>query len=348
MIRDAEGRIARIEIVDAVRPFYTYAVEAASGGDLRSDPAELRVELRWPNGPGTHAIIRTSGVPVAFATALLRDSATGAPLDRSETEAPGPSRSVFDVIATPSPTTSIFALICASSVGVDEVCRSVILEATNGRHLPFLPPDTPAYRALPEARTALEEAWIGCGPLHGTSCVEDGIDLFGTDPSVLYQRWPGFEPPLARGADSELLQAVSWNWFVRHLWARQLEPGIGDASGCTFATPNGCTGLGIEPVRSQPRRVLADEPIDGPALRWDWELGTTFELAPITIEGDLDPAIARLATDALRGRIHVSGPFQGTEGEPDAAVQWLPEPSASLAGAVAAAVLAVEARTRRC
>jgi hypothetical protein len=41
-----------------------------------------------------------------------------------------------------------------------------------------------------------QEALLGCGPLYGTSCDLDGIDLMNAEASALLQSWPGFEGTL--------------------------------------------------------------------------------------------------------------------------------------------------------
>ncbi len=41
--------------------------------------------------------------------------------------------------------------------------------------------------------TNQQEALIGCGPLYGTDCDVDGLDIFHTEASVLLQAFPGFE-----------------------------------------------------------------------------------------------------------------------------------------------------------
>jgi len=121
---------------------------------------------------------------------------------------------------------------------------------------------------------------------------------------------------------------------------------VGEAAGCSFEMPDGCAPLGIEPGRFAARRVLPDEPVAGPVLRWDWELGTTFELTSLEVEGDLSPALVALAADSLPQRVHVVGPFEGGNGEPDAVAIWIPEPAGSLAAATALGALAVLVRRR--
>jgi hypothetical protein len=102
---------------------------------------------------------------------------------------------------------------------------------------------------------------------------------------------------------------------VAGLLRRGVEPGIGEAADCTYATPDGCTALAASYVRFPAHRVLPDEPIAGPALRWDWETGTTFAFGPLTVEGSVSPGLVAAIGTAL-GRVHVAGPFEGTNGDP--------------------------------
>ena len=47
--------------------------------------------------------------------------------------------------------------------------------------------------ALGEVLSPTQEALLGCGPLLGTQCDNQGIDLLNAEASVLYQSFPGFE-----------------------------------------------------------------------------------------------------------------------------------------------------------
>jgi len=239
-----------------------------------------------------------------------------------------------------------------TSIGFAADCqRASWISFVDAARVPIAADDSAAFRPLPAAPSPLDEALLGCGSAYGTSCEDDGTDLRFADASVLNQRSPGLEAPLPDGGDSLVLETAAWNWFARQALAAGIEPGEGDAAGCTFETPEGCDALGVEPQRFAARRVLADEPIPGPPLRWDWEMGTTFELASVeVVEGSLTPATLASFQSSLPVRVHVVGPFAGANGEPDAVAYWLPEPTGSLlaAGALGAlAALRVIHRSRR-
>ena len=175
------------------------------------------------------------------------------------------------------------------------MCGALWLLATHGDDLPIEPTvASSAYRDVPAERSEREQALLGCGAAYGTSCDEDGVDLRLADAGVLHQWFPGLATVLPDAGDSDVVQRVAWNWYAAQLMRRGVEPGVGDAADCTFETPGGCADLDVAGPRFPARRVLPDEPIAGPEIRWDWELGTTFELGPVEVEGDVSPQLLAL------------------------------------------------------
>jgi hypothetical protein len=309
IVRDDADRIATAEIATGApdRKHITYRIEAAAGGDVRDAPALLVREVPLSAG----AVARLMGGPLRSATAQARDPDTGALL-ASE---PGPDDELLTSLGTTS-TAAIFLLIQCSSIGfggteeeagrIANRCKAYWLAGGSPHHAPLLDPtSSPAFRTVPAPRSPLDEALLGCGALFGTSCDADGVDLRRADPSVLHQRFPGLEAPLPPGGDSDVLEVAAWNFFTMQALASGMEPGTGEAAACTFEMPEGCAALGIRPQRFAARRPLPDEPVAGPALRWDWELGTTFSLESVAFEGDVSPVLRSLVEESLPLRVHL-------------------------------------------
>lgn len=353
VVRDDQDRIVRVEVDTGAalrKGGGSYTIEALPGGDVRGGAARLvwEIQVAYPFGPG---VLRAEGVPIAVAAPFERDPVTGAVLPPAA-GAPVPSAEVFETLATPSLVATRFALICASSVAFSDPvteagCRAMWLSAADGTRLPLTADGgTPPYVEVPTSRSETDEALLGCGAAYGTSCDEDGIDLWRADANVLLQRLPWMEPTLPIGGDSEVLQRIAWNWFAALTLGSGVVPGIDPAAGCSFATPEGCADLAPAQTRFPARQVLPDEPIAGSAIRWEWELGTTFELGPVAVEGTVDPQLIALLLGSLAPRVHVSGPFADADGQPDAAVTWIPEPASPLASAATLLVLLAEHRRR--
>lgn len=341
--RDQDGRIARVVIDDdggtsGRKGSGRYTIEAAPGQDVRGGA----VRLQWENDVAG-GVVRAEGVAIETAAPLPRDAITGVATEPAP-PALHPSAAVFASLEHPSANDVIFGAICATSIGSDFTTCPVLWSASA---IPLVPyPAGAPFEPVPPMRSERDEALLGCGAAYETSCEQDGLDLRFASASVLYQRFPGLGGGLPEGGDSAVLARITWNWFAGQAMRTGTTPGEGDASACTFATPAGCASLETSPFRRfAARRVLPDEPIPGPDVRWDWEMGTTFELGPLETEGDVPPALLDLLPRAGGLRVHVIGPFAGAGGEPDAAVHWVPEPKRALAAV--AAVLALAALRRR-
>lgn len=352
VVRDGADRIVRLEIDTGGgirKSAGSYAIEALPDGDVRGGAARLVWEMPIP-APFGSGVLRAEGMPIATAVPLARDAITGAAIVPAPGES-APSAEAFAALATPSSSEMVFALISCSSIGfgdpsINTMCRAAWLIAADGDGLPLEPPAAPAYRDVPDERSEREQALLGCGAAYGTSCDAGGIDLRLADASVVHQAFPGLAGPLPDGGDSELLRRFAWNWYAAQLMRRGVEPGAGGAADCTFETPDGCADLDVAGPRFPARRVLPDEPIAGPEIRWEWEHGTTFELGPIEVEGDVSPQLLAFVRNSGVQHVYVAGPFAGAEGEPDAAVYWVPEPASPLAPLVAAGVLLAIRRRR--
>lgn len=352
VVRDEQDRIVRLEIDTGggVRKAAgSYTIEALPGGDVRGAAARLVWEMPVPTASGG-GVLRAEGIPIATSVPLARDAITGAAVAPAAGD-PAPSAEAFAALATPSVNEMVFALICSTSIGfgdpsIDTLCHATWLIAADGDGLPVEPPAASAYRDVPDERSELEQALLGCGAAYGTSCDEDGIDLRLADASVVHQEFPGLAGPLPGGGDSDVLRRFAWNWYAAQLMRRGIEPGLADAADCSFETPEGCAALHIIGPRFPARRVLPDEPVAGPEIRWEWELGTTFELGPIEVEGDVSPQLLAFVRASGVQHVYVTGPFAGADGEPDAAVHWVPEPMAPLAAMAAVAALLGVCRSR--
>jgi hypothetical protein len=349
ILRDAQDRITRMEwsTGGSRRSIMLYVVEAEPGGDVRDAPARLL----WEADLGG-AIVRAQGVPVAQAAAVLRDPATGVPQPTQPMDGPRPSEEVLAAAVASRSISAFFLSFQCTAIAFPDPdpllanqCAALWLSGGAPHHLLLAPTRSTAYLAVPEARTPLDEALLGCGSLYGTSCSEDGIDLWWAHAGVLHQRFPGFAQPLPPDGDSEVLQSVAWNWFTGHALATGVEPGTGDAAACRFDAPDGCPDLAIEPRYYPARRVLEDEPTNGPQLRWDWELGTTFQLGPVSIEGDPSRVPPLFQMGLLR--VHVSGPFEASDAAPAVVTYWIPEANSDLAGIAAIGALCAAARLPR-
>lgn len=341
--RDEQDRIARLEI-DAgsrigLRAAGVFTIEAEPGEDVRDRAARVLWERTISHtvlGSGT---LRAEGVPIVRAAPLARDVSSGVALAPAS-GAPGPSNLLLASLSVPSRDEIQFAVIACSSIGFGDpssaaTCRALWLIAAEGGRVPLRPPETDPYREVPHERSALDEALLGCGAAYGTSCDADGLDLRLADASVVHQLvpgWPGVVPP---GGDTEVLRRVAWNWLAAEWMRARILPQHGDAAECSFETLAGCESLGPGLPRFPARVVLADDPTPGPAVRWEWEHGTTFELGPIEVEGDLDPAYLEAFYGGGVQRVHVAGPYLGADGEPAASVTWITESSATAAGTAA-------------
>lgn len=345
VVRDDQDRITRVAIDAGFNPQGggSYTIDALPGQDVRSGPARLLWEMQVPI-PFGGGVVRAEGVPIATSVPLARDPATGVAI----APAPGasaPSADAFAAVSLPSPTDYRFlTIICSSIVFGDPSlavrCGAAWLAAAHGDGIPIEPPNAPsAYRDVPDERSERDEALLGCGPAYATSCDADGIDLRLADASALHQWFPDLAGPLPDGSDSDVVQRFAWNWYAAHLMLGGVEPGLDVAAACTFETPAGCAALGLPEGRFAAHRVLPDEPIAGPEVRWAWEHGTTFALGPLEIEGDVDPLLVSYLLASGVQRTYVSGPFEGANGEPDAAVTWVPEPPGPAAALTAIAVL---------
>lgn len=349
VVRDEAERIVRLEIgtggfgQTGRKSGGSYTIEAMPGEDVRGGAARLVWEMPVAGGLG-NGLLHAEGTPIATSVPLARDAITGAAIAPAPGE-PAPSAEAFAALSVPSQNELAFALISCSSIGfgdpsIDAMCGALWLIATHGDDLPIEPTvASSAYRDVPAERSEREQALLGCGAAYGTSCDEDGVDLRLADAGVLHQWFPGLATVLPDAGDSDVVQRVAWNWYAAQLMRRGVEPGVGDAADCTFETPGGCADLDVTGPRFPARRVLPDEPIAGPEIRWDWELGTTFELGPVEVEGDVSPQLLALVLASGVQHVHVTGPFAGPNGEPDAAVYWVPEPTSPLALPTAAGVL---------
>jgi hypothetical protein len=354
--RDEADRIVRLEIdtggfgQTGRKSGGSYTIEASPGEDVRGGAARIFWEMPVTGGLG-NGVLRAEGVPIATAVPLERDAITGAAIAPTP-RGPAPSAEAFAALSVPSRNELAFALIACSSIGfgdsaIDAMCGALWLLATHGDDLPIEPAvASSAYRDVPAEWSEREQALLGCGAAYGTSCDEDGIDLRLADAGTLHQWFPGFATVLPDAGDSDVVQRVAWNWYAAQLMRRGVEPGVGYAADCTFETPGGCADLVVAGPRFPARRVLPDEPTAGPEVRWDWEVGTTFELGPVEVEGDVSPPRLALFLAAGLQHVHVTGPFAGANGEPDAAVYWVPEPTGPLALPTAAAVLLAIRRRR--
>lgn len=354
VVRDDADRIVRVEIDTGSfgqtgrKSGGSYTIEALPGEDVRGGAAHLVWEMPLTGGLG-NGLLRAEGFPIERAVPLARDAGTGAAIAPSA-GAPAPSAETFAALAKPSANEILFATIACTSIGFPDpaaaaLCGALWLIAADGEGLPIEPPTASAYREVPAERSEREEALLGCGAAYGTSCDEDGIDLRLADAGVLHQWFPGLATVLPDAGDSDVVRRVAWNWYAAQLMRRGVEPGVGDAADCTFETPDGCADLDVAGPRFPARRVLPDEPTAGSEIRWEWEHGTTFELGPIEVEGDVSPQLLALFAGS-GARVHVTGPFAGANGEPDAAVYWVPEPTRALALPTAAGVLLALRRRR--
>jgi hypothetical protein len=246
ILRDAQDRITRMEwsTGGSRRSIMLYVVEAEPGGDVRDAPARLL----WEADLGG-AIVRAQGVPVAQAAAVLRDPATGVPQPTQPMDGPRPSEEVLAAAVASRSISAFFLSFQCTAIAFPDPdpllanqCAALWLSGGAPHHLLLAPTRSTAYLAVPEARTPLDEALLGCGSLYGTSCSEDGIDLWWAHAGVLHQRFPGFAQPLPPDGDSEVLQSVAWNWFTGHALATGVEPGTGDAAACRFDAPDGVPG----------------------------------------------------------------------------------------------------------
>jgi hypothetical protein len=355
VVRDDAERIVRVEIDTG--PFGqtgrksggSYKIEALPGEDVRGGAARLVWEMPVTGGLG-NGLLRAEGLPIETSVPLARDAVTGAAIAPTPGQA-APSAETFAALATPSANEILFAMIACTGIGfpdpaVAALCGAFWLIGAAGESVPIEPPAAAAYREVPAERSAREQALLGCGAAYGTSCDEDGVDLRLADAGVLHQWFPGLATVLPDEGDSDVVRRVAWNWYAAQLMRRGVEPGVGDAADCTFETPDGCADLDVAGPRFPARRVLPDEPIAGPEIRWEWEHGTTFELGSVEVEGDVSPQLLTLLVGSGVQHVHVTGPFADANGEPDAAVYWVPEPTGALALPTAAGLLL--ALRRRC
>lgn len=349
--RDGEGRIVRMDL----SPYGPngpdhYTVEALPGADLRAAPGRLVLEFRF----GRYGVIgHVEGLPLATAAPLERDPETGAPIEAAEGQLQ-PDAETFARV-DPFPPRSIYGLVRCGTTALDPeqrardqaFCTSGHLwDWQNGRLL--LDTDLAPFRPIPDEWSALDQALLGCGAAYGTSCA-DGIDLFLADPTVIAQYMPFVDDELPSAWDSEVLRLVAWNWLAAHVLRAEVMPGVGDAADCTLETIAGCDGLPTSDVPFAVRRALADEPTPGRLLRWDWELGTKFEMGAFVPEPGADPRFVDLVrARGLPRRIHIVGPFEPSPGaEPEAEALWVPEAAAIDAGTAALICLFALRRRRR-
>lgn len=199
------------------------------------------------------------------------------------------------------------------------------------------PPSGPFDSAsLSYVLTDEQEALLGCGPLWGTDCDSDGIDLINAEMSVLLQSWPGF-----RGA------TPGSRWENGQLVVLPGARGPGQAG--YVSSVDGCTGPTTDPLCElaqplvTPTNTFANEMA---ALSWNFLMTlVAFSQAPAgepPAMNELDPA------DPMR-----TGAEQCSFAQPQycssvISLLALPEPDALLASATAALALGLaRARARR-
>jgi hypothetical protein len=245
---------------------------------------------------------------------------------------------------TPITIDALFANALAGNAIAQGIVRGVF---TRGVRVPYVPlnedpcdafhsyggtactsdPDAPGFmpfaatsRTLNETLTDQQEALLGCGPLWGTDCEVDGIDLTGVEASVLMQSFPGIDPPPpgARGPGDP-----------------GYDPNIDgcvapDDPLCAAASPLAVAGV---PFRSE----MA-------ALSWNFLMTLVAFSQP---DPGADPTAAEFdpnaPTSSAEGQCSFAQPQNCS-----AVISFLaPEPETALAGAIACLSLALFARMRR-
>jgi hypothetical protein len=186
--------------------------------------------------------------------------------------------------------------------------------------------------SLNQTLTDEQEALLGCGPLWGTNCEIDGIDLTRAEASVLLQSWPGFEgtTPAARFENGEL----------------RILPGARGPGDAGYAPRvDGCTAPGaapecalVQPLAS-PTDVFRSE-----MAALSWNLLMTL-VAFSTPGSDGSTTGAFVPSDPMS-----TAPAQCSYAQPQycssviAFLQAAPEPSSALAGLAALGALVLRVR----